>query len=490
MFLIMIVSLYTVRVTLVVLGEVDYGINNVVGGIVVMFSFMTQVLSSASQRFFSYSLGQQDYIKLSKIFSVMLMLYGIMCIIIVLISETIGLWLLYNKMTIPEDRMLAANVVFQFSILSFCWKIFTAPHQAIILAHERMGIYAYVGMADVILRLLVVFAIQNASCDRLILLSILHFLTLFIVNATYIYYSKRSFPQIRFIWEWDKEITKNVVTYSGWTLFGMLSVVARSQGINIVLNIFFTPVVNAARAIAHNVNSSVASFSGNFYTAVKPQIVKYYAAGDLESCYKLISRSTKFSYYLILLFVIPIITYTPNILELWLGSYPENTVVFTRLVLVTAVIDSMANPITSYNQATGSIKWFQIIVGTLLILNVPITILVLYLGSSPVGAFWVSIAMSMIAMAARLLVSYFEHQFPLARYLRDVTLSVAKVTLLCVAFVYIYEYFNIEPEGFVGLMMNVSIIAITVLGISYYFGFNSNERKYAYNMIKSKIQKK
>lgn len=484
------VSLYTVKAMLNALGEEDYGINNVVGGIVVMFSFLTQVLSSASQRFFSFSIGQQDYEKVSKTFSVMLILYGIMCIFILLLSETIGLWFLNNKMSIPENRMLAANILFQFSILAFCLKIFTAPHSSLILAHEKMDIYAYVGLGDVLLRLFVVILIQFCDKDKLIFYSIFHFVAVLSVNAIYVFYSRYKFRRIRFKFNWDKDITSSVVSYSGWTLFGMFAVVARSQGINMVLNVFFGPVVNAARGLAYNVNSSVGSFANNFYTAVKPQIVKYYAAGDLDSCFKLIARSTKFSYYLVLLLVVPIIVYTPEILHLWLGKYPDYTVTFTRLILITAVIDSMANPITTFNQATGKIKWFQVVVGVLLILNVPLTVLVFVIGSEPYAAFFVSICVSILAMAARLIISAREHDFPLIRYLRSVTSNLMVVTILGSFCAYLYQFIEFDTRNISGLFMNIFVIIIMVLFLSLFLGFDKPERNYAVNMVKSRICKK
>lgn len=490
MLLVMGVSLYTVKAMLGALGEEDYGINNVVGGIIVMLSFLTQVLSSASHRFFSFSIGQQDFSKVSRIFSVMLILYGIMCLFILFLSETAGLWFLNYKMTIPEDRMFAANIVFQFSILSFCWKIFTAPHCALILAHEKMNIYAYVGMAEVVLRLVVVILVQYYDEDKLIFYAIVHFLAIFSVNAIYIFYSRFQFRNIRFKFDWDREITSNVVSYSGWTLFGMLAVVARSQGINMVLNVFFGPIVNAARGIAYNVNGSVISVTSNFYTAVKPQIVKYYAAGDLDSCFKLIARSTKFSYYLVLLLVVPIIVYTPEILHLWLGKYPDYTVTFTRLILITAVIDSMANPITTFNQATGKIKWFQIVVGVLLILNVPLTVLVFVLGSEPYAAFFVSICVSILAMAARLVISAREHDFPLIRYLRSVTSNLMVVTILGSLCAYLYQFIEFDTRNISGLFMNIFVIIIMVLFLSLFVGFDKPERNYAVNMVKSRICKK
>ncbi len=487
MLLIMLVSLYIVRILLAALGQEDYGLYNVIGGIVVMFSFLTHVLSSASQRFFAYDIGQGNYNQLSKTYSTIILLFVLVIAVIILLAETIGLWFLHNKMTIPQERMTAANWVYQFSILSFCWKVFTSPYQAIIIAHEKMNIYAYVGVAEVLLQLILVLVLQNVEQDKLIVYSVLMFLIVFIINSLYIAYAKLKYRQIHFVTNLDKSLFKKVVSYSGWTLFGALASLVRSHGINIILNVYFTPVVNAARGVAHNVNSAISSFAGNFYTAVKPQIVKYYAQGDLDSCYKLVFRSTKFSFCLLLILALPIIYFTPQILTLWLGEYPEFTIVFTRLILVVALIDSLANPLISFNQATGSVKWFQVIVGIIYIITLPIAVVVFESGKGPVSVFFVSIAISIIAMIARLLIIYRQHRFPLLDYSKKVLLPILLVTTVSLILMRTWHYLAIPSDGVFLLAFNVFVVIIMVAIVSLFVGFNGVERHYVYNLIRSKI---
>lgn len=490
MLLIMLVSLYTVRALLATLGQEDYGLYNVIGGIVVMFSFLTHVLSSASQRFFAYEIGKADYTKLSKTYSVMLILYAIVVAIVILLAETIGLWFFHNKMTIPVERMYAAEFVYQFSILSFCWKVITAPHQAIIIANEKMGVYAYVGIAEVLLQLILVLLLVKLPGDSLIAYSVLMFVIVFIINSIYIIYSRIKYKQIRFVAKWDKELATNVVSYSGWTLFGAIASICRSQGLNIILNVYFTPFVNAARGVAHNVNSSVSSFAGNFYTAVRPQIVKYYAQRDFDACFKLVFRSTKFSYYLLMLFIVPIFCYTPEILTLWLKDYPEYAVIFTRLIMITALIDALGNPIITFNQATGDIKLFQIVISLIFMANVPLSIVAFEMGAGPKTAFIISICISIVAMMARLVISSFKHHFPLGKYVKEVLMPLAIVTLLSIIVAVLWTYININPSKIYGLIINVSILMISIGLLSVFLGFNKTERQFALSFITSKIHKK
>lgn len=489
MLLIMFVSLYTVRALLATLGQEDYGLYNVIGGIVVMFSFLTHVLSSASQRFFAYEIGKADYTKLSKTYSVMLMLYAIVVAIVILLAETIGLWFFHNKMTIPVDRMYAAEFVYQFSILSFCWKVVTAPHQAIIIANEKMGVYAYVGIAEVLLQLILVLLLGKLPGDSLIAYSVLMFVIVFIINCIYIVYSRIKYRQIRFMANWDNELAKNVVSYSGWTLFGAIASICRSQGLNIILNVYFTPIVNAARGIAHNVNSSVSSFAGNFYTAVKPQIVKYYAQRNYDACFKLVFRSTKFSYFLLLLFIVPIFCYTPEILTLWLNNYPDYAIVFTRLIIITALIDALGNPIITFNQATGDIKLFQIVVSLIYMANIPLSIAAFEMGAGPKTAFVISICISILAMSARLIISNYKHHFPLVRYVKEVLLPLLLVTVLSITVAFVWLFIDINPSKLYGLTINVGILMASIGLLSFMLGFNKQERQFALSFIIKKIHK-
>ncbi len=488
MLLVMAVSLFTVRIVLQALGQIDYGLYNVVGGIVVLFSFLSHVLSSASQRFFAFELGRNDNNRLSNIYSIILMLYGIVIAIIVVLAETVGLWFLTTHMVIPPDRMVAVKWVYQMSIAAFCIQIIVTPHKAIVIAKEHMHILAYVSIIEVTLQLLLAYTLLNYNGDRLQLYAILMFLVHLATNSFYIVYARRKFPNIHFAAKWDADIVRSIVSYSGWTLFGALASIARSQGINIVLNVYFGAVVNAARGLAHQVNGAVNSFSSNFYTAVKPQIVKSYAAGKREDCVNLVVRSTRFSFCLLMVLTIPIICYTPEILSFWLGNYPSYAVIFVRLMLITCIIDAMGNPIITFNQATGDIRLYQIVVSVIYMLNIPFVIAVFETGFSPVGAFITSMIISIIAQIARLTIVTMKHGFPLSLYCRKALIPLISVTASCILWCVLWFHIMKSPSSFIELIAYLFMTFTLTAICSLFLGFTHNERLFIIETIKKKLQ--
>lgn len=487
MLLVMIVSLFTVRIVLQALGQVDYGLYNVVGGIVVMFSFLSHVLSSASQRFFSFELGRGDTIRLSRIYSIILMLYAAVIAAIVFLAETVGLWFLHAHMTIPPERMIAVEWVYQLSIAGFCVQILTTPHKALIIAKERMNVYAYVGVIEVVLQLLLAYALLAYGGDRLVLYAILMFAIHAISNGIYIAYARWKYRGIRFTPVWDGAMARSILGYSGWTLFGALATIARSQGINIVLNVYFGAVVNAARGIAHQVNGAVNSFSTNFYTAVKPQIVKSYAAGRINDCVGLVIRSTRFSFCLLLVLALPIICYAPEVLALWLGDYPAYAVIFVQLMLVTCIIDAMGNPIITFNQATGDIRFYQVAVGLIYMLNIPIVIAVCAYGLSPVAAFVSSMVVSVFAQVVRLLIVTKKQGFPIGAYCMKALLPLGRLVMVLAICLSAWLSLMNEPVSFLGLLAELMAVALMTAVCSFFIGFTRHERSSAYHFIKMKL---
>lgn len=487
MLFVMFTSLFTVRIILAALGQQDYGLYNVIGGIVVMFSFLTHTLSAASQRFYSFNIGRNEDEKLCRIYSNTVILFCFVVLGIVVLAETIGLWFLNSQMTIPTDRILAANIIYQFTILSFCWKVFTSAHQALIIAYEQMSVYAYVSVAEVVFQLLSAYLLTIYANDRLILYGILMFFTHFLTNGYYIYYSKRNIKNIHFAFRLDKDIMKEITSYCGWTIIGMLALVVRSSGINIVLNVFFNPIVNAARGIAFTVNSSVISVVGNFYTAVRPQIVKSFSSNDIESCYKLIIRSTKFSYSLALLLVLPLFIFAPSILNIWLLEYPEQTVIFVRLTLINALVDSMSSPMTSFNQATGNIRTFQMTVSILLIMSLPVTILAFKMGAPAEAAFVIALSITLLANILRLFVISKEHGFPAALYLKKAILPLIPVTIMSTITIPIVFWGAIRPQSILQLVMCIIAVCLWISLCSYFLGFDKQERNYLVKTIKGII---
>lgn len=432
MLIVMLVSLYTVRVVLNALGAMDYGINNVVSGVVVMFSFLTSSMVAASQRFFAFYLGQNDTKKLSEYFIVSFWSYVGFIVLIFILAETLGLWFVMTQLTIPSERMGAAIWAYQCAIISFCFSIVSIPYNSIIIAREKMNIYAFGGLVEAFLKLLVAYLITLILFDKLKVYSVLMCVMMGSVNVFYIVYCLRKFPECRIKRFWDKNIFKEVMSYSLWNLFGALSVIIRSQGINILLNMFFNPVVNAARAIAYQVNGAINQFVNNFYKAVQPQITKYYAANDQKYLESLVFRSSRFCFYLIFLLSLPILIETPFVLKLWLKNLPENTVLFTRLVIIIAIIDSISYPLQTSISATGRIKYFQIVTGGLLLMNLPIAWLLLHWGYPPESTMYIAMAISIIAQVTRVYFAKEYNHFSVIAYTHGVLRPIFAVGVLSI----------------------------------------------------------
>lgn len=396
MIVVMGIGLYTVRAILSLLGVVDYGIYNVVGGVVAMFSFVNSTLTTASQRYFSIELAKGDLKRLNEWFCLNITAFSLFIIAFLIISETIGLWFVNTQLTIPSERLFAANVVYQFSIISFCFSFLSVPYNALIIAHERMGAFAYISIVEAILKLGIVFVLNVISWDKLIVYGFLTLLSTCGVTMSYVYYDRKHFSESRYRFYWNKEELKELIGFAGWHLLGTFSVVIRSQGINILLNVFFNPVVNAARGVAQYVYSAVTQLSSNFFVAVKPQMYKSYALGDREGLNTLIMRSTTMCTFLVSILIFPVLANTQYVLGLWLEEIPDYAVIFTQLVLINGIIDSSSGCTIAPALATGKIGRFQVITAIPVILNLPISYIALKLGSEPTATMLISIVLSYI----------------------------------------------------------------------------------------------
>lgn len=488
MLLIMLVSLYTVRVVLDVLGAEDYGIYNVVGGVIAMFSFLTNSMVSASQRYFAYYIGKGDTEKIRQYFVITCICYFMIGAVVVLLAETVGLWFVLNKLTIPDGRMHAALVVYQCSIFSFVLRLFVIPHQSFIIAKERMSIYAYIGIVEVILQLVIVFLLKLIDYDHLEVYGVLLCLTGIIVSGWYILYSRYNFKETKLYKYYNKAQFVDLLSYSGWNLLGVFSGVCRSQGINILLNMFFTPTVNAARAVAYQINSAVTTFANNFFSAVKPQITKQYAAGENSGMLKLVDRSSRFCYYILYILALPILLEVPTLLSLWLKEVPDYTVLFSRLVIINALIDSTAHPLMTAIQATGRIRAFQIVTAGLLILNLPVSYVFLKFGCPPQVTMIISICISLIAQLSRLLFAKFQVALSIRYYCKDVLLPIGIVTLC--SFVLPYGISFLISNSIVELLV-VSVVSFLSVSIFIFtLGITKGERSYMLNFVKSKLHRK
>lgn len=432
MIVVMVISLYTVRVILNALGPTDYGIYNVVGGIVLMFSFLTSSLVSTSQRFFAYTLGCNDKRKLSQYFMTSIWCHVIIVLIVLIIGETAGLYFVINKLTIPSNRLVAALWVYQFTIASFIINMIAVPYNSILIAHERMNIYAIVGLVEAIVKLGCAYLIVISPIDKLIMYAFLIMVSSIGLNLFYIMYCTAKFKECKLMKFWDYQMFKEVISFSGWSLYGGMAGIIRSQGINILINIYFNPIVNAARAIAYQVNSAMNQFVLNFFKAVQPQITKYYAASELDELFKLIFRSSRFSYYLFFCISLPIYIASPEILKLWLKEVPQYTVIFTRLAIVVALVDSMSYPLQTAISATGKIKWYQMISGTFTLLNLPISWIFLYYGFPPQITMCIAIFLSLLSQISRLIFSKYLFNLSISDYCQKVIKPILIVSFISI----------------------------------------------------------
>jgi O-antigen/teichoic acid export membrane protein len=484
----MVVSLYTSRIVLNTLGVEDYGIYNVVGGIITMFSFLNGAMAAGTQRFLTFELGKNDAIQLSRVFSMSMSIHLMIALVVFVLGETLGLWFVNTQLTIPSERMAAANWVYQFSVLSAMVGIWSVPYNASIIAHERMNVYAYVSILEVILRLLIVFLLQWFGFDKLKFYAVLVFSVSLTIRFIYGRYSKLHFSETRFKFYWNKDLFNTLVSYAGWNLWGNLAVVAHDQGVNILLNIFFGPAVNAARGIAYSVKAAVYSFVQNFQVAMNPQIIKSFASGDFKNMHQLIFQGSKFSFFLLFFLSLPILLETEMIIKLWLKIVPEYAVIFTRLVVINILIESLSGPLVTAAQASGRIKLYQIVVGGLILLILPISYMFLKIGFPPEVAFCVSIFISIIALFARLIILRRLVKLKAAKFLAEVVGKSLSVSLISAPLPY-YIYSSYD-DSLRRLLLVVCISIICSTSAIYFFGLNKIERTYLaiqFKKIKQKI---
>ncbi len=482
MLIILGVRLYTSRIVLNTLGVEDYGIYNVVGGIIVMLSFLNSAMSSGTTRFLSYELGRSDFKKLARVFSMSLNIHALIAIVIFILAETIGLWFLNTHLNIPSERMNAANWAYQFSILTFVIAVLSIPYHALIIAHERMNVYAYVSIVEVGLQLLIVFMLQWFGYDKLKLYAVLVFSVSLLIRIIYGLYSNRKFNESNYRFIWDKSLFRTLLSFAGWNLWGNAAGVLSGQGVNILLNIFFGPAVNAARGIAWQVKAAVHQFVGNFQTAMKPQIIKSYAANDFKYMHQLIFQGAKYSFFLLFFLSLPILLETEMILKLWLKIVPEYTVIFTQLVIINVLIDCFSGPLMIAAHASGRIKVYQMIVGGLLILILPFSWMFLKFGFPPQVTLYVSIIFSLLALAARLWILRGLVKLKIKNFLIKVVLKTAVVGLVALILpLILYTLIDASLQRFISIVI-VSVISTG--GTIYLIGLEQSEKLFLISVVK------
>lgn len=488
MFLIMGVSLYTSRVVLNILGVSDYGLYNVVGGVVAMLGVLNNAMSVSTQRYLTFELGKKDHARLKQVFSTSLFIYVLLAFLFLIFAETIGLWFVNARLVIAPERLAAANWIYQFSIFSSICSLLVNPYNAVIIAHERMNVYAYISILEVILKLAVVYLLLMIPMDKLASYGGFIFGVHLLIVLIYRTYSRRHYEESRFKFSWDKKLFRELVSYSGWNLFGSASGLVKGQGINILLNLFFGSVVNASRGIAYQVYTAISHFFVNFYTAVRPQITKYYAEGNIEAMHVLILRSSKFAFYLLMLISMPILLESPYIIHLWLKQLPDYVVFFTRLVIINGIIDSMAAPLMTAAHATGKIKLYQSSVGTVTLLNLPISYFILKMGGNPYSVFYVSIALAIITLIMRIFIVKHLVGLSIKSFCKEVILLCSAVALFSSA-IPLAVHFSMNA-GLVRFLTVGAVSCISSVVVIFILGMKQNEKQFLKEVVLKKFFKK
>lgn len=484
----MIISLYTVRVVLQVLGVEDYGIYSAVGGIVSSLTIFTNSLSIASQRFFSIEIGKCDRTGLSRVFNSMFFLYLLTAVLVLIIAETVGLWFLEYKMVIPPNRMDAAFVILQCTLLSFFISIIVSPFQAVIIAKEDMKIYAYVGIYNVVIKLLIVYLIQLFDIDKLILYSVLLLFASISGELIYFIYSIRKYNDVNLKLKWDIQTIKGIVGFSGWTFIGCLAFLCNAQGLNLLMNIFWGPIANAAYNIGNTVKNAVNQFGTNVFVAVRPSLIKEYAANNFEYVRRLFFFSTKIIFSFLFVVVFPISMEIEGILSLWLGEVGNYMVSFVPLMLGWTLLLNISDPITAIVQAANKVKIYHLSVDLFTLMTLPLSYLVFKFGARPEWAFIISIIIFSFAHVIRLWVLRSIIQIRILDYFKKIILRILLTITFSLVIVYLIKFYVVSNTVLI-LFIKIILEAIVAIVLSYFIALNDEERVLINGMIKVLLTK-
>lgn len=486
MMVVMLVSLFTSRVILNTLGATDYGIYNVVGGIVTIVSFLNSALGASTSRFLTFALGEKNIQKQKSTFGACLNLHIGIALLVLILGETVGLWFFYEKMVIPDERMVAAFWVYQFSILTTMVSFTQVPYNASLIAHEDMSIYAYVGLYEAISRLIIAYLITISPIDKLVFYGLLLLINTIVVQLLYRWYAVKHFEECRFSLVKDKVLYKRLLSYGGWDLFGNLALVCQGEGVNLLLNVFFGPVVNAARAIAFQIQGAVTQFVSNFMTAVRPQVIKNYAEGNVDKMYTMTFYAAKFSYILMLALVVPIIYEIRFILGIWLGdAVPDETALFVVIVLMTYTWRTFHIAALMPYHAIGKIKTGNVTIGSLMIATLPIGYVLFKCGCPAYSVFLAIFAVEIVGMFAIYWLIHRYEYFPYKYVFTKILMPCGLVTI-----------FTIIVPAFITHLMNDGWARLIIVGIStefslllsaLYLGLNKEERTRIFSFIKNKF---
>lgn len=487
--IVMVINLYTSRVVLSALGVNDYGIYNVIGGFVSLFTIAGGTLVSATQRFLNFELGKKQYADPNKVFCTAMGIHAVLALFLLVLFETLGLWFLNAEMNIPAERITAANFVYQFSVLSFLIKIISMPYNAVIIANEKMGAFAFISLLEASLHLVIALLLAVVGFDLLITYSALLLCSAVFIRMLYGLYCKRHFSEItKFSIVKDRSAYKRQISFASYTFLGSTASVLSGQGVNVVMNLFCGVAVNAARGIAVQVQHAIEKFVTDFMTALNPQIVKTYAAGDHNKSMSLVYQGAKFSFFLMLVFSLPIIFRTPQILHFWLKEYPDYAVEFVRLSLVYTLLTVLSKPIITEILATGEIKINALLIGGLRILILPICYFALWLGYQPTVCYYIMIGIDFIALNVRLYILRSITGVPIKGFYKHVLLHTFIVSFFGIAVVlFMDRLFN---ESFIGSIAFFIISLVLTAVIVFFGGLHTSERATLLAFVKKRLKKK
>ncbi len=486
MFFTMGVGFYTSRVVIDALGFVDYGIYNVVGGIVYTLSILNSSMAGATQRWITVALGEGNMDYLKKIFSIGLTAQGLIAVIFIIIIETGGLWYLYNYAVIPKDRLNVSFWVFQISTLSLLLGILNVPFKGAIMAHEKMGAFAIFSLIDVTMKLVICYALYNTETDKLIVYSLLLFLTYLINFFLEQIYCYKKFQEARFRFGWDKAILKKMWSLAFWSMSGNVAFVGYTQGVTLLINLFFGPTMNAAAGIAAQAGNIINQFSNNFQTAMNPQITKNYAKKEYGNMHTLVFRSSKFSYYLMLVFVVPLFFEAHILLEFWLKEVPDHAVNFLRIGLFVSLFMAIRNPLIVSAQAYGDLRKYQFVVIPILLMVCPISYLILKLGGIPETTSFVMLGIMVIAVFASAYMLQGMVYLSFQDFVKQVMFKVFVVTL-CSFSLPLVLYFVLK-EGWLRFFVLTIVSVLLSLFFIYRLGLSNSERNFVFSIIKNKLK--
>ncbi len=475
MLLIMSIGLYTSRKLLFELGVTDYGICNVVGGLVSMFLMVSDSLSLAISRFLTYSIGKDNETKRNAVFCSTIIVQLALIILFIIISETLGLWFFNNKLNIPADRVNASMILYQLSIVSFCINLISVPYNAVIVAHEKMSAFAFISLYEASMKLAIVFVLSLTSVDKLVMFAILSCLIGLSVRMIYGLYCKRNFKECQFHFIFERNTLSELLKFSSWNFLGTSSVILRVQGGNILLNIFFGPAVNAAKGISNQVNSMLHSFVANFMTAINPQIIKSFASNETQHMNDLMLYGAKFSCFTMILLGTPFIIDIDYILHLWLGNAPEHSALFLRLIIIYTLFETLSVPIATGIIATGKIKYYEMTTSCVELLNLPLAYILFRFGFIPET---ITIVFIIIAQFTIIVKLYFIHKatgFSITEYLKNVYLRCIIVAVMsCLA---PFIAYNIMACSFIRLVIICLVSWLSSCLLIYFLGCGKKERE-------------